>query len=144
MLLRVQKSMFWPNISKQIEEYVHLCAPCQTISKSHQKEPAIPIEVPSSPWKVLEMDFFMHKNKWFLIVTDYYSRYPYILKKSSIASKDVISALRLCFSVLGTPEENHLQQCKICYQQRVQGVCCKLGIFTNYKQFLLHKRSQLH
>ena len=47
----------------------------------------------------------MHKSKWFLIGTVYYSRYPYVLKMSSIASKDVVSAWSFCFPVLGTPEE---------------------------------------
>ena len=32
MTLRAQSSMFWPDISKQIAEYIHSCALCQTIS----------------------------------------------------------------------------------------------------------------
>ena len=97
--------MSWPGMSKQIAKYIHSCAPCQTISNSQQKELAIPMEVPCRPWKVLGMDFFMHKSKWYLLVDDYYSKFSYVLQMSSVTSKDVISALSFCFSVLGTPEE---------------------------------------
>ena len=105
MTLRAQSSMFWPGISKQIAEYIHSCAPCQTISNLQQKELAIPMEVPYRPWKVLGMDFLMHKSKWYLLVADYYSKFPYILQMSSMTSKNVISAVSFCFSVLGTPEK---------------------------------------
>ena len=105
MALRAQSSMFWPGISKQIAEYIHSCAPCQTNSNSLQKEPAIPIEVPCRPWKVLGMDFFMHNNRWCLLVADYYSKFPYTLQIPSMTFKDVISALSFCFSVLGISEE---------------------------------------
>ena len=100
-----QSSMFWPGISKQIAKYIQSCAPCQTISNSLQKEPTIPMDVPCRPWKVLGMDFFMLKSKWYLLIADYYSEFPYILQMSSMTSKDVISAQSFCFSALGTPEE---------------------------------------
>ena len=111
MLLRPNTSMFWPGISKQIAEYWHSCAPCQTIT--HTKG-TIPIKVSSKPCKVLEMDFFIHKRKWFLIVSDYYSKYPYI-KMCSTSSKNVISAQSSYFLALCTPKGIHLCQCKILY-----------------------------
>ena len=79
--------------------------PCQTISNSQQKEAAIPTEVPSRSLKVLGMDIFVQGNKYYLFVTDYYRKFPYVQKISSISSTEVISALCFCFSVLGTPEE---------------------------------------
>ena len=73
MTLRAQSSMFWNGINKQIAEYIHSCIPCQTINKKN-----LPFQ-----WKclvglgkVLGMDFFMHKNKWYLLVVDYYSKFP--------------------------------------------------------------------
>ena len=105
MTLRAKGSMFWPNINKDITKHVHSCVPCQTISNSQQREPAIPIESPSRPWKVLGRDIFVQGNKYFLLVADYYSKFPYIQKSSSISSKEVIYALCFCFSVLGTQEE---------------------------------------
>ena len=98
--------MFWPGISKQIVKNISSYAPYQTFNHSQQKEPVIPMEVPCRPWKVLRMDFFMHKHKWYLLVADYYRKIPYILQMSSVTSKNVISTLSFCFSLLCTPEES--------------------------------------
>ena len=46
-----------------------------------------------------------NKNKWYVLVAYYYSKFPYMLQMYSVTFKDVISALSFCFSVLGTPEE---------------------------------------
>ena len=43
------------------------------MSNSQQIEPAIPIKVPSRPWKALGMDIFVQGNKYYLLVADYYS-----------------------------------------------------------------------
>ena len=103
MTLKAKGSKFWPNINKDIAKHVHSRVPCQTISNSQQKEQAIPIEVQSRPWKVLGMDIFAQGNKYYLLVTDYYSKFLYVQKISSISSKEVISTLSFCYSVLGTP-----------------------------------------
>ena len=101
MTLRAKGSMFWPNINKDIAKHVHSCVPCQTFSNLQQKEPAIPIEVPHRLWKLLGMDIFVQGNKYYLLVADYYSQFPYVQKMSSISSKKVIFGLSFCFSVLG-------------------------------------------
>ena len=51
------------------------------------------------------MDLFFHNSKWYIIVTDYYSKYPWIYPLLATSSKDVISALKFCFSDFGIPEE---------------------------------------
>ena len=52
MILRAKGCMYWPTINKDLAKHIHSCVPFQTISNSQQNEPAIPIEVPSRPWKV--------------------------------------------------------------------------------------------
>ena len=63
MQLRSHTSMYWPTINKEIADNVQSCVPCQTIIFSKQKEPAIPIEVPSSSRKTLGMDLFLPSTK---------------------------------------------------------------------------------
>ena len=81
------------------------CAPCLTHSRSQQKEPTIPVEVPSRPWQKLGMDLFFQGSHWYVIIADYYSKYPWIKKLEAISSKEVISAVKFCFSEFGIPEE---------------------------------------
>ena len=49
MKLRAQSSMYWVGLNKEIENHVMRCEPCQTISRSQQKEPEIPMEIPKRP-----------------------------------------------------------------------------------------------
>ena len=105
MRLRAQRSTYWIGIGKQIEYHVLHCVPCQAHSRSQQKKPAIPVEVPSRPWQKLGVDLFFQGSHWYVIITDYYSKYPWIKKLEAISSKEVISALKFCFSEFGIPKE---------------------------------------
>ena len=69
------------------------------------KDPAIPVEVPSETWQKLGIDLFFQGSHWYINVADYYSKYPWIKKLEAISSKQVISALKFCFSKFGIPEE---------------------------------------
>ena len=46
-----------------------------------------------------------HGGHWYVIIADYYSKYPYIKNLESISSKDVISVLKFCVSDFGTHEK---------------------------------------
>ena len=63
------------------------------------------MEILSRPWQKLGVDLFLHDSSWHVIVADYYSKYPWIFQVAAISSKDVISALEICFSEFGIPEE---------------------------------------
>ena len=63
------------------------------------------MEIPSRPWQKLGDDLFLHGSSWCVIVADYYLKYPWIFHLAAISSKDVISALKFCFSEFGIPEE---------------------------------------
>ena len=144
MTLRVQSSMLWSGISKQIAKYIHPCVPCQTISNSQQKESAIPKEVPCRPWQVLGMDFYMHKHKWYLLGDDYYCKFPCIVQMSSMASKDVISALSFCFSVFGPQRKSSMTMQKMSPTEKTRNLLPTGDSPSHYKQFPLPKGSWLH
>ena len=78
---------------------------CQIHSRSQQKESAIPVEVSRRPWQKLGMDLFFQDSHWYVIIAAYYSKYPWIKKLEAISSKEVIYALKVCFSEFGIPEE---------------------------------------
>ena len=70
MKLRVQQSMYWLGINKDIENHVMSCDPCQVNGRSQQKEPITPFEVPNRPWKRVGIDLFHHNNSWCVNVAD--------------------------------------------------------------------------
>ena len=98
--------MYWLGLNKEIENHVVHYEPCQALGRSQQKEPAIPMDVPSRPWQQIGVDLFFHDSLWYIIiVADYYQKYPWIFQLVAIASKDVISAIKFCFSGFSIPEE---------------------------------------
>ena len=49
--------------------------------------------------------FSFKVSKWYLLICDYYSKFPVVHGLPATSSKDVISALSSSFSVFGIPEE---------------------------------------
>ena len=62
------------------------------------------LPLPDRPWQRLGADLFELKGVTYLLVVDYYSRYPEVIKLTSLTSKSVITALRSIFSRHGIPE----------------------------------------
>ncbi|UYV82094.1 K02A2.6-like [Cordylochernes scorpioides] len=67
-------------------------------------EPLMPSEFPIRPWQKVGMDLFYLNGRWYLIVCDYYSRYPEISLLQNLTAQEVIGRLKSIFARHGTPE----------------------------------------
>ncbi|CAB3989622.1 Hypothetical predicted protein [Paramuricea clavata] len=56
--LQARELVFWPGMSKQIEDVVSNCTTCQQLRLSNPKEPMIPHEIPQNPWQIVASDSF--------------------------------------------------------------------------------------
>ena len=101
---RARDIMYWPNMSTDIEETVARCATCATYRKRNNKQPMIPHEIPDRPWAKVGADIFSFKNQEYLVVVDYYSKFPEVEHLTCKTANGVISALRQIFSIHGIPE----------------------------------------
>ena len=63
-----------------------------------------PHNVPSLPWKKLATDLFDYQGAQYLLITDYYRKYPIVRKLNSTTSAAVINYLKLVFAEHGIPE----------------------------------------
>ena len=79
---------------------------CQECTKQStlKREPMIPSSLPDFPWQIVGTDLFQHKGITYLLVVDYFSRYPEITKLTNTTSKGVIAALQSIFARHGIPE----------------------------------------
>ncbi|XP_037782061.1 uncharacterized protein K02A2.6-like [Penaeus monodon] len=103
--LRAKDSVYWTSINKDIEEIVQQCSTCQETSRSQTKETLIPHELPTQPWQYVGTDLFHYGENDYLIVADYYSKFPIIRKMPiHVTSTAVIKALKNLFSEYGVPE----------------------------------------
>ena len=53
----------------------------------------MPSSLPLYPWQVVGTDLFEWDNSSYLLVVDYFSRYPEVRKMTSTTSSSIISAL---------------------------------------------------
>ena len=100
---RVKASVWWPGVGLQIEQFVQKCPVCVKESQA-TREPLIPTDLPKFPWQVVGTDLFEYQKTNYVVVVDYFSRYPEIVKLTTTTSASVISALKSVFARHGVPE----------------------------------------
>ena len=73
--------------------------------KAEPRETLLRHTVPTRPWQVLGTDLFSFKGENFLIIADYYSKFPFIRKLPVLCtSAAVIAATKQIFAEHGIPE----------------------------------------
>ena len=109
---RAKESVLGPDISRDIENKVKDRAICQENSTSQIKEPMHSHDVPKKPWMKLGIDLFEHHKKYYILIVDYFSKFPIIRKLHSLSTGTVISELKessvkMAFLKLSSQMEDH-------------------------------------
>ena len=103
--LRAKTCVYWPNINKDIEELIGKCTACQKYKTSQSMESLHPHEIPTRPWQVVGTDLFHFHNSEYLVVADYYSKFPVIrCIKGHCTASVVVNLTKQIFSEYGCPE----------------------------------------
>ena len=92
--------MFKPGISDDIKNAVKVCGICQKHNSAQQKEPLMLCYIPNIPWARLEINIFEHH---YLLVADYFSKFPIVKKLSKQMSRHVIRLFKTIFAEYGIP-----------------------------------------
>ena len=77
------------------------CAECMR-KHSQPKEPMKPSCLPSYPWERVGVELFELRGPTYLLVVDYYLRYPEVISLTSTTSSRVITSLKSVFACFGT------------------------------------------
>ena len=101
---RAKESVFWPDITRDIENKVKDCTICQENSSSQPKEPMHSHDIPKGPWMKLGIDLFEHNKKHYILLVDYFSKFPIIRRLHSRNTGTVINELKGIFSENGIPK----------------------------------------
>ena len=101
--MRSKSSVWWPGISSAIQEMIQRCPVCVRNAELHH-EPLISTTLPQYPWQMLGSDLFELKGTTYLLVVDYFSRYPEVIRLTSTTSNAVITSLKSMFARHGIPE----------------------------------------
>ena len=87
--LRAKTCVFWSGINSDIDKIVQRCTICQELQKSQSAESLIPHEIPVWPWQIVATDIFNLNRHNYLLIVDYYEKYPFIRKLREFSSKEV-------------------------------------------------------
>ena len=90
-------------MSSQIKQFVKNYRECAKDAR-HRKEPMIPAPLPDFPWQVVGTDLFELRGEQYILVVDYYSRFPEVVRLPSTTSPTVIAVLKSIFARHGIPE----------------------------------------
>nr|XP_022296799.1 uncharacterized protein K02A2.6-like [Crassostrea virginica] len=103
-LRRARESLYWPNMAKDIEQFVSKCEACNTYANEQVKEPMISHRIPKRPWQVIACDLFECQNKDYLITVDYYSDFLEVDRLHSKTGSAIIGKLKSHLARHGIPD----------------------------------------
>lgn len=100
---RAKTYVWWLELSTQIENVIRICPNCIE-ERVNIWEPFHKDEGTSRVWQKVAMDLFKCAGVWYLIITDYFSRFFEIVQLSDMSQKNVINKVKEVFSRYGIPE----------------------------------------
>lgn len=95
--------MYWPSMNEDIETLVKECEICNKFATVNRKEPMIPHQIPSRPWEKVGVDYFTLYSQDYLIMVDYFSKYPEVVPVSSKTAAATIKVMKTTFAHHGIP-----------------------------------------
>ncbi|GFR03747.1 retrovirus-related Pol polyprotein from transposon 17.6 [Trichonephila clavata] len=103
--IKAREYFYWPNLNRDVEEYVPKCKICQKYQRENQKEILINPEIPGRPWQKVTCDFFCLKSKEHLLMIDYLSKYVELKPLNSTTAQSVITVMKSIYATHGIPED---------------------------------------
>ncbi|GFS12727.1 Pol polyprotein, partial [Elysia marginata] len=85
--------------------HVSKCAIYAKFRSSNRKEPMNSHAIPDRPWDKLGADIFHFGGHDYLLIVDYFSKFPEIARLSNKATSGVITVLRPMLARHGIPDE---------------------------------------
>ena len=74
-----KEHMYWIGINAEIQDYTKRCQECIKQSQI-AKEPLQPHDIPEGPWRKLGMDYFNFNANSYVLICDYFSKFPFMYK----------------------------------------------------------------
>ena len=103
---RARNVMYWPGINGDISRIVTACSTCLRYRSANPKEPMLPHDIPDLPFQKIAMDIMTFQGSDYLVIVDYHSKYPEIVRLSTGKSaKQVISHVKSVCARHGIPAE---------------------------------------
>ena len=103
-ILLARESVFWPGITNDIKSMIQRCSTCAQHQYAQPKMPMQQPDLPTRPWSKLGTDIFEYKGSHFLIIVDYYSRFPVIRLLNNIRASTISDKFTAVLLEYGLPD----------------------------------------
>ena len=100
---RARQSIWWPGLSRQLDELVKNCLECSKAQKQ-RAQPLITSSFPELPWQIFATDLFEWKHQNYLLIVNYFSRYIEIALLKGTSADEVIRHTKSTFARHGIRE----------------------------------------
>ena len=101
---RAREALFWPGMTKQIQDKIAHCTVCLEHESNSCKEPLKSHPVPTRAWEKVGVDIFTFRERDYLITVDYLSGYFEVDRLKSKKVRDIVYVLKQQFARHGIPE----------------------------------------
>ena len=102
-LLLARESVFWPGITNDVKQLVKDCDTCNKFQPEQPKLPLMQPDLPTRPWEKLGTDIFEFKGMKYLMIVDYYSRFPVIRLLSDMTANTICNHFTSVLAEYGLP-----------------------------------------
>lgn len=99
---RAKQSIWWLGLSSQLTHLIENCPKCVE-ERKNTSQPFVKENFPDRPWQKVGVDLFKFE-KWYLVMTDYYSRFFEIVELKSMQEAEVVAICKGIFARYGIPE----------------------------------------
>jgi hypothetical protein len=100
---RARQTLWWPGMARMIDVTVGACATCCANRRQQPPETLLPHPVPLYPWQKIGTDIFSYSRRDYLLVVDYFSKFPLVVLLPDKTASSVVNMLKSLFSIYGTP-----------------------------------------
>ena len=102
-ILLASQSVYWPGINKEIISMVKDCYQCNKFQPAQPKLPIMQPDLPTRPWEKLGTDIFEFNGLKYLMIVDYFSRFPVIRHLKDMTAETVSKKFSKVFAEYGLP-----------------------------------------
>lgn len=98
-----RKSVWWPKIDGDIENFVKSCSTCQVCADNRKQSSLVSWQKTTYPLERIHLDHFMFQNKIFLVIIDDFTKWVHVDPQKSTDTKSVIFSIKKFCANFGLP-----------------------------------------
>ena len=102
-ILLARESTFWPGINQSIRNMVKACTICSKYQPAQPKLQLMQPDLPTHPWATIGTDIYEQDGCKYLLVVDYYSRFPIVKTLPDTSATTVCEQFTQIITEYGLP-----------------------------------------